>query len=57
VGDETPISLDLEAVRLEERRGGLALRAGVVIGLVGEVDGIPSLIPLSRIPEALRPVR
>jgi hypothetical protein len=57
VGEEAPAPIDLPTLSLDHGRGALALRDGVVFGLVGEEDGRPSLVPLSRLPEALRPGR
>ena len=54
-GEDGAVPGDLTSLSLDERRGAVAVRGGVVVGIVGERDGNPAIVPLSRLPEALRP--
>ena len=54
-GEDGAVPGDLTSLSLDERRGAVAVRGGVVVGIVGEREGNPAIVPLSRLPEALRP--
>jgi hypothetical protein len=57
VGNEGASPANVAEMDLEVCRGSIALRDGLVVGIVGEADGQPTMVPLTRLPEALRPGR